>query len=168
MADSLDSLVGIGKAVANLSLGSPVSQAVNMAAAAAVKDGLFLAVAAGNSGTFAELYSPASEPTVCTVAASDTNDVRPNWSNFGKVVDIFAPGVDILSAWNTGTTDTNTISGTSMAAPHIAGLAAYRLALGGPTEPEALCKSLRDAATQDVIKNPTFSDNLLAFNGISA
>lgn len=157
----------IGKAVANLSLGGPRSIAANQAAAAAVEAGLFLAVAAGNDGTLARLYSPASEPTVCTVAASDIKDTRADFSNFGSLVDIFAPGVDILSAWNTGRADTNTISGTSMATPHVAGLAAYLLALEGPCLPQALCERIRSLATLDVIKKPgLFSPNLLAFNGV--
>lgn len=163
-----DTFAGIGKAVANLSLGGPLSMAANQAAAAAVEAGLFLAVAAGNDGTLARLYSPASEPTVCTVAASDIEDMRANFSNFGGSVDVFAPGVDILSAWNTGRADTNTISGTSMATPHVAGLAAYLLALEGPCLPQALCERIRSLATRDVIKKPgPFSPNLLAFNGVT-
>lgn len=164
---------GIGKAVANLSVGGPYSRATNEAAAAAVKAGLFLAVAAGNDGSFAGLYSPASESTVCTVAASTSDDSCADFSNFGYVVDIFAPGVGILSAWHNGTTETNVISGTSMATPHIAGLAAYMLAMDGPRDPVKLCERIRDMATPDVISNlgllpELLTDNLLAYNGISA
>lgn len=112
----------IGKAVANLSLGGVFSQATNDAVAAAVTAGLFMGVAAGNDGGPALLTSPASEKTACTVGARDKNDARASYSNYGSVVDIFGPGTDIISTWIRSTTDTNTISGTSMATPHIVGL----------------------------------------------
>ena len=85
--------------VANLSLGGGRSTAVNAAAAAAVEKGVFLSVAAGNSNDDAYWYSPASEETVCTVGATDVEDHRAWFSNYGTVVDVFAPGVDILSSW---------------------------------------------------------------------
>lgn len=97
----------VGKAVANLSLGGPrVGEATNQAAAAAVAKGLFLSVAAGNSMQPTALSSPASEPSVCTVAASDKNDAFASFSNFGGLVDVIAPGVDVLSAWINGPSDT--------------------------------------------------------------
>ncbi|KAK8133797.1 subtilisin-like protein [Apiospora sp. TS-2023a] len=133
--DDITSKGRTGKAVGNMSLGASrlVSQSVNEAAAAAVRAGLFLSVAAGNDGADASLASPASEPSVCTVAATDKTDRRASFSNFGDLVDVFAPGVDILSTWNDG--QTNTISGTSMATPHVTGLGAYLLALEGPPRP---------------------------------
>ena len=85
--------------VANLSLGSGRSEAVNSAAAAAVRAGVFLSVAAGNSNSDARFYSPASEETVCTVGATGVGDARAWFSNYGAVVDVFAPGVDVLSSW---------------------------------------------------------------------
>ena len=85
--------------VANLSLGGGRSTAVNAAAAAEVEKGVFLSVAAGNSNDDAYWYSPASEETVCTVGATDVEDHRAWFSNYGTVVDVFAPGVDILSSW---------------------------------------------------------------------
>lgn len=85
--------------VANMSLGGGRSAAINTAAANMVKAGVFLAVAAGNSADDAQFYSPASEPTVCTVGASDINDAIAWFSNYGALVDIFAPGVDVLSSW---------------------------------------------------------------------
>jgi subtilisin family serine protease len=90
--------------VANMSLGGSTSSSVNSAAAAMIQAGVFLAVAAGNSNTDASTFSPASEPTVCTVGATDINDVRASYSNYGSVVDIFAPGTNILSTWNDGET----------------------------------------------------------------
>lgn len=85
--------------VANMSLGGTRSSAVNAAAAALVDAGVFLAVAAGNESQDAENSSPASEPSVCTVGATDNTDNMSDFSNFGSVVDIFAPGTDITSAW---------------------------------------------------------------------
>ncbi|KAK8862578.1 oryzin precursor [Apiospora arundinis] len=157
----------IGKAVANMSLGASrlVSQSVNDAAAAAVRAGLFLAVAAGNDNGLASLSSPASEPSVCTVAATDKTDRRASFSNYGSSVDVFAPGVNILSTWNDGAT--NTISGTSMAAPHIAGLGAYLLALEGPRAPIPLCERIQKLSTSGIVKNSLTPNNLLAFNGAS-
>jgi subtilisin family serine protease len=85
--------------VANMSLGGSRSTAINAAAAAMVKAGVFLAVAAGNSNDDSTYYSPASEPTACTVGATDEFDTRAYFSNYGSIVDIFAPGVDVLSSW---------------------------------------------------------------------
>jgi subtilisin family serine protease len=111
--------------VANLSLGGGFNQAVNDAAARMVAADVAVAVAAGNDGADAKNYSPASEPSVLTVAAHDSNNVNASWSNFGTMIDVSAPGVSVLSTSNTG--GTTTMSGTSMASPHVAGaLALYR------------------------------------------
>ncbi len=111
--------------VANMSLGGGFSQAVNDAAANMVAKGVAVAVAAGNDGANASTKSPASEPSVLTVAAHDSSNNNPSWSNYGSIVDLSAPGVSILSTKNGG--GTTTMSGTSMASPHVAGaLALYR------------------------------------------
>ncbi|KAK5659109.1 hypothetical protein OQA88_1199 [Cercophora sp. LCS_1] len=153
--------------VANMSLGGGRSTAINNAAAALVKSGVFLAVAAGNSNDDSSWYSPASEPTACTVGATDSADTRAWFSNYGSLVDIFAPGVDVLSSWIGGATETETISGTSMASPHIAGLAAYLLGLGtAPKEPVALCGYIATTATKNAITDlPADTVNALGFNG---
>ncbi|KAK0708459.1 peptidase S8/S53 domain-containing protein [Lasiosphaeris hirsuta] len=152
--------------VANMSLGGGRSTAINSAAAALVKSGVFLAVAAGNSDDDSTFYSPASEPTVCTVGASDVTDTRAWFSNYGSLVDIFAPGVDVLSSWIGSSTATNTISGTSMATPHITGLGAYLLGLLGKKDPIALCQYIAGTATLNVITDvPNGTVNALAFNG---
>ncbi|BGP21763.1 autophagic serine protease Alp2 [Rhodotorula toruloides] len=113
--------------VANMSLGGGKSQALDDAVNAAVEDGLHFAVAAGNDNRDACSYSPAAAEGAITVGASTIADERAYFSNHGKCVDIFAPGLNILSIWNSGNRSVNTISGTSMASPHIAGLAAYML-----------------------------------------
>jgi subtilisin family serine protease len=130
--------------VANMSLGGSKSTAVNSAAAAMVDAGVFLAVAAGNDGANAANSSPASETTVCTVGATEKTDALASYSNFGAVVDILAPGTNILSSWIGSNSATNTISGTSMATPHITGLGAYLLALNGAQTPAALCAYVSD------------------------
>ena len=89
--------------VANMSLGGGRSTSINSAAAAVVNAGVFLAVAAGNSNADAQNYSPASEPSVATVGSTTSADARSSFSNYGAVVDIFAPGTDILSTWIGGT-----------------------------------------------------------------
>lgn len=92
--------------VANMSLGGGVSASINSAARAMVNAGIFLAVAAGNENTNAANSSPASESTVCTVGATTSSDARASYSNYGSVVDVFAPGSNILSTWIGSTTAT--------------------------------------------------------------
>jgi subtilisin family serine protease len=112
---------GVGRSVISMSLGGPYSSQSNSAVRAATQAGIFTAVAAGNENQDAGNVSPASESTACTVGAVDSNDARASFSNYGSYLDIFAPGVNILSTWIGSNTATNTISGTSMATPHIAG-----------------------------------------------
>ncbi|KAG6002741.1 hypothetical protein E4U21_002798 [Claviceps maximensis] len=151
-------------ALANMSLGGGFSQALNDAAAQMIRQGVFLAVAAGNSHMDAAGFSPASEPTVCTVGATDSADALSSFSNFGRLVDILAPGSGILSTWPGGRT--NTISGTSMATPHVVGLAAYLAGLEGFPGAEALCKRIQRLATRNAIRNvPGGTANLVGFNG---
>jgi subtilisin family serine protease len=115
----------VANKVANMSLGGGFSQAVNDAAARMVNANVAVAVAAGNDGADASTKSPASAPSVLTVAAHDSNNNNASWSNFGSVVDISAPGVNTLSTSRSG--GTTTMSGTSMASPHVAGaLGLYR------------------------------------------
>ncbi|KAI0850406.1 subtilisin-like protein [Daldinia vernicosa] len=151
-------------AVANMSLGGGASSSINSAAKAMINAGVFLAVAAGNDNQNAANSSPASEPSVCTVGATTSSDARASYSNYGSVVDIFAPGSSILSTWNNG--NTNTISGTSMATPHITGLGAYLLALEGKKTPQELCSYIASTASSGILSSiPSGTVNKLAYNG---
>lgn len=153
--------------VVNMSLGGGFSQSTNDAAAALVDAGVFVAVAAGNGNIFGipvntSTVSPASEPSVCTVGATDSADKVATFSNYGPLVDIHAPGVGVLSTWIGNAT--RSISGTSMASPHIAGLGAYLLGLGQSAS--GLCEHIRDLAIEGAITGlRSGTDNLLAQNG---
>jgi subtilisin family serine protease len=148
--------------VVNMSLGGGLSTAINNAATGITNAGLFLAVAAGNEGQNAANVSPASTASACTVGATDINDRTASFSNFGAVLDVYAPGVNVLSTWIGSTT--RSISGTSMASPHIAGLGAYYLGLGAST-PTNLCTYIRSQALSGRITGvPSGTSNLLAQN----
>ncbi|UZJ53191.1 hypothetical protein CBS101457_002511 [Exobasidium rhododendri] len=120
--------------VANMSLGGGKSPSLDKAVNGAVTSGMHFGVAAGNENQDACNVSPAGAPNPVTVGASTLNDLRASFSNVGKCVDIFAPGLNILSTWNTGNQSTNTISGTSMASPHVVGMLAYLLSIYGSKE----------------------------------
>jgi subtilisin family serine protease/PKD repeat protein len=151
-------------AVANMSLGGGVSQAVNDAVTASIGAGVVYAVAAGNETTDACTRSPASTPAALTVGSTDITDARSSFSNFGTCVDIFAPGSSITSSWNTSDTATNTISGTSMATPHVCGGAALYLSSNPTASPAQVEAALEANATPDVVTSPgTGSPNLLLY-----
>jgi len=124
------------KCVANMSLGSSVSTAMNEAVAGAVDSGVVMVVAAGNHGDKACLVSPASEPKAITVGSTKNTDEMSGFSAYGECVDVYAPGSDIKSAWIPGDSNTKTISGTSMASPHVAGIAAHILSLNQQFTPQ--------------------------------
>lgn len=154
-------------AVISMSLGGPLSVAFNAAVEAATSNGVLSVVAAGNSYADASRFSPASAPSAITVGAVDVDNNKPGFSNFGELVDVFAPGVDVLSTWIGGEDATNTISGTSMACPHVAGLALYLKALEGLESPESVAERIVGLATEDVVGSPgEQSPNRLAYNGI--
>jgi subtilisin family serine protease len=148
--------------VVNMSLGGGFSSSINSAATGITNAGLFLAVAAGNEAQNAANVSPASAASACTVGATDSSDRTASFSNYGAVLDIYAPGVSILSTWISS--GTRSISGTSMASPHIAGLGAYFLGLGAST-PSGLCNYIRSQALSGRISGvPSGTVNLLAQN----
>ena len=120
-------------AVANVSMGGIASSALNAAVAALVAKGVTVVVAAGNKGVDACKASPASAPNVISVGATAKEGALARYSNFGPCVNIFAPGFEVVSAWHTSDSATKTLSGTSMASPSVAGLAALAL----ETVPEA-------------------------------
>lgn len=113
----------------------------------------------------ARFSSPASAPDAFTVAAIDRNNTRASFSNYGPAVDIFAPGVGILSSWIGSDDATNTISGTSMATPHVVGLAIYLMGLEQISDATAASARLKELGTRDAVERTSGSPNLLAFNG---
>jgi cerevisin len=166
---------GFKGSVANMSLGGGKTQALDAAVNAAVRTGVHFAVAAGNDNADACNYSPAAASEPVTVGASALDDSRAYFSNYGKCTDIFAPGLNIQSTWKGNKHAVNTISGTSMASPHIAGLLAYYLSLQ-PAEdseyalasitPKKLKENLISVATENALSDiPSDTPNLLAWNG---
>ncbi|MDT0379569.1 S8 family serine peptidase [Streptomyces sp. DSM 42041] len=151
-----------GPSVANMSLGGPEDPVLDEAVQKAIDAGISFAVAAGNDSSDAGSSSPARVPDAITVGATDDTDAQASFSNYGSVLDIYAPGVDITAAWNTGDDATNTISGTSMATPHVAGVAALYLETNTGATPADVSTALTDAAVPDVVGNPgSGSPNLL-------
>ncbi|KAI8973935.1 serine protease [Pilobolus umbonatus] len=151
---------------ANMSLGGGKSPSLDNFVNAAVDAGLVFAVAAGNDNKDACDYSPARAEKAITVGASSIFDERAYFSNFGKCVDVFAPGLNIESIWIGSDHATNTISGTSMASPHVAGLAAYFLSQSEPgTTPKQIKNKIIELSTPDVLaKIPKDTPNLLIYN----
>ncbi|RST17893.1 S8 family peptidase [Streptomyces sp. WAC05374] len=144
-----------GPSVANMSLGGGADPALDEAVKKAIASGVTFGVAAGNESSDAGQGSPSRVPEAITVASSTKDDQQSDFSNFGSVVDIYAPGSDITSAWNDSDEGTKTISGTSMATPHVVGAAAVYLAGHKDATPEQVAKALTDGATPDKISNPT-------------
>ncbi|AJT63666.1 S8 family peptidase [Streptomyces chattanoogensis] len=143
-----------GPSVANMSLGGGADEALDAAVKKAIDSGVTFGVAAGNESTDAGQGSPARVKEAITVASSTNKDEQSDFSNFGSVVDIYAPGSDITSDWNGSDDATKTISGTSMATPHVVGAAAVYLANHKDAKPADVEKALTDGATPDKISNP--------------
>lgn len=160
----------IDTSIINLSLGGLYSLSFNAAVAAAVGQNLFVAVAAGNSGLPVELGSPASTLEACTVGATDIADTRADFSSWGTIVDVFAPGVNITSTWSPDSVvapqTVGVLSGTSQATAHVAGLGAYLMGWDALKANET-CKIIQELSTKDVIANVNLSKNYLAYNGIA-
>ncbi|MFG2760202.1 S8 family peptidase [Streptomyces wuyuanensis] len=144
-----------GPSVANMSLGGGADPALDEAVQKAIAAGVTFGVAAGNESSDAGQGSPSRVKEAITVASSTKDDKQSDFSNFGSVVDIYAPGSDIASAWNDSDEGTKTISGTSMATPHVVGAAAVYLAGHQDATPDQVAKALTDGATPDKIGNPS-------------
>jgi subtilisin family serine protease len=153
-------------AVANMSLGGGVSTALDNAVASSISSGVTYALAAGNSSASACNSSPSRVASAVTVGATTSTDARASYSNYGTCLDIFAPGSSITSDWYSSNTATNTISGTSMASPHVAGAAALVLAANPSFTPAQVRDNLVNRATPNKVTSPgTGSPNRLLFVG---
>ena len=157
-------------AAANMSLGGGASSSLDTAVTNSINDGITYAIAAGNGDIFGNPQnacnsSPARVAAAITVSATNSSDQKASWANYGTCVDIFAPGVSIPSAWYTSDTATNTISGTSMASPHVAGVAAQYLQTNSSASPSAVANAIVSNSTTGVVSNPgTGSPNRLLYN----
>jgi subtilisin family serine protease len=156
----------VAPAVANMSLGGDASAALDSAIARSIAAGVTYVVAAGNDNGDACLASPSRAAEAITVGATGSDDTRAWFSNFGSCVDLFAPGVDILSAYNTSDTQVALASGTSMASPHVAGAAALYLQLNPNATPSDVASALVNNATPGVVGNVgDGSPNRLLYTG---
>lgn len=150
-------------AVVNMSLGGGSNPSLDSAVAALISRGISVVVAAGNSADDACKYSPARVPGAITVGATTSADQFANYSNFGSCVDILAPGTSITGAWITSDSDSRTISGTSMATPHVAGVVARLLSLANQS-PSAIAESLTSSSSREKISAlPALTANLLLY-----
>jgi subtilisin family serine protease len=154
-----------GSAVVNLSLGGPMSSAMDNAIASLSNQGVLAVVAAGNENQLAANVSPARAPSALCVGSVQSNDARAPTSNYGSAVDIWAPGEGITSTWHTSDTATLTASGTSAAAPFVAGLVSYIRALEGQSLGPTVRARVLALATPGRLTDVAGAPNLLAYNG---
>jgi subtilisin family serine protease len=155
-------------AVANMSLGGGVSTALDNAVRNSIADGVSYAVAAGNGNVFGFAVnacngSPSRVAEAMTISATDSTDRKASWANYGNCVDWFAPGVSITSAWYTSNTATRTISGTSMATPHTAGVAAQYLQGNPGASPATVRTALFNLTTKGIVTSSNTVNNHLLF-----
>ena len=149
-----------------MSVGGPASSSMDTAVNNLINSGVTIAVAAGNSnGANACNYSPARVANAITVGSTTRTDARSSFSNIGTCLDLFAPGSSILSAWYTSNTATATLSGTSMASPHVAGVAALYKQANPSASPTTIRNAIVNNATTGVVTNAgTGSPNRLLYS----
>jgi subtilisin family serine protease len=156
-------------AVANMSLGGGASTSLDNAVKNSIAAGVSYAIAAGNGNRGGRQddackYSPARVAEAMTISATNSSDAKPSWANYGDCVDWFAPGVSITSAWiGSGSTETNTISGTSMATPHTAGVAALYLQGNPGASPQTVRDALYNNTTKNIVTSSNTANNHLLF-----
>ena len=158
-----------GPAVANMSLGGGASSSVDTATNSLINSGVATAVAAGNGDFLGRQanacnYSPARVAAAMTISATNSSDAKVSWANYGNCVDWFAPGVSITSAWHTSNTATNTISGTSMATPHTAGVAALYLEANPTGSPSTVRDAIYEGTTKGIVTSSSTANNHLLFS----
>ena len=158
-------------AVANMSLGGGASTALDTAVQNSINDGISYGLAAGNGNQLGMAEnacntSPARVPAGMTIGATDANDAKASFSNYGNCVDWFAPGVNITSSWYTNNTATNTISGTSMATPHVVGVAAQYLGVNTTASPAQVRDSLYNLTTKGIVTSSSTTNNHLLFTSL--
>ena len=158
-------------AVANMSLGGGASSALDTAVQNSINDGVAYGLAAGNGNQLGMAEnacntSPARVAAAMTIGASDANDAKASFSNYGNCVDWFAPGVNITSDWYSSDTATNTISGTSMATPHVVGVAALYLGANPAASPAQVRDGLYNLTTKGIVTSSNTVNNHLLFTSL--